>query len=324
MMRRITFLSMVIMSSAILCVYSQNADQILKTIEVDKSIHLHNLHQYNNNLFSGSEPADESAFKKLNELGVKTIISVDGAKPKLDLAHKYGMRYVHIPIQYSGINEEQSCSLAKAVRDMTGPIYVHCHHGKHRGPAAASLSLVLLGVWDNQTAIKALEESGTGKHYVGLYQTANDAKELSKEFLDNYEVEFVETAVVSSMVEAMGQMQSTYDHLQLCKENGWRTPADHPDVNPAHEALQLREQFHEFLRSGPAKNKDVIFKNMAQNSETAAYSLENAIREWKPETADEEPPITLNNMLNRVTRSCGGCHTVYRNSPDAAAKNQNQ
>lgn len=285
------------------------------TVKAIESVHPYNIHQYTSKLISGSAPVDEESFQTLQDLGIKTIISVDGAKPKVDLAKKFGMRYIHIPVRYNGINEVQSYSLAKAVRDASGPTYMHCHLGKHRGPAAASLALVLLGEWDTVTAIKAMEATGTGKHYVGLYQTVSDAEALGDDVLDAFQVEFVETATVSSMVEAMAQMQATIDRLRLCKDNGWRTPPGHPDVNPAHEALQLREQFHEFLRTGAAKDKDLTFKNMTQHSETAAYSLENALNEWKPETVDEEPPKAISNMLNRVTRSCGSCHIIYRNNP---------
>src|SRR6478736_2711442 len=37
-------------------------------------------------LYSGSSPTDDAAFQALAKLGVKTLISVDGAKPSVELA----------------------------------------------------------------------------------------------------------------------------------------------------------------------------------------------------------------------------------------------
>ena len=96
-------------------------------------------------LYSGSEPHGEEGIASLKELGVKTIVSVDGAKPAVETARKYGMRYVHIPIGYDGVPEEAGQSLARLMREAETPIYVHCHHGKHRGPAAVAVACVAGG-----------------------------------------------------------------------------------------------------------------------------------------------------------------------------------
>ena len=53
---------------------------------------LHNLLLLTERIYSGSEPHGEKAFKKLAEMGMKVIVSVDGARPQLELAKKYGLR----------------------------------------------------------------------------------------------------------------------------------------------------------------------------------------------------------------------------------------
>ena len=45
--------------------------------------------------------------KRLADMGVKTILSVDGKTPDVEAAKKLGMRYVHVPIQYRGITESE-------------------------------------------------------------------------------------------------------------------------------------------------------------------------------------------------------------------------
>ena len=103
-------------------------------VEVER---LHNVYRLSDRLYSGSGPEGDAGFSSLQTLGVKTVITVDGAAPDVARAERFGMRYVHVPVGYDGIPREEAWRLAKAARDLPGPVYVHCHHGMHRGPAAA-------------------------------------------------------------------------------------------------------------------------------------------------------------------------------------------
>src|SRR5258706_10041968 len=68
--------------------------------------HLPNALQVHPQVISGGQPEGEAGFVELKGLGIKTIISVDGAKPDVEMAKKYGLRYVHLPHGYDGIPEE--------------------------------------------------------------------------------------------------------------------------------------------------------------------------------------------------------------------------
>jgi hypothetical protein len=60
---------------------------------------LHNVYRITDKLISGSSPEGDEGFRSLKELGIKTIISIYGARPDLDHARKYGLRYVHLPTE---------------------------------------------------------------------------------------------------------------------------------------------------------------------------------------------------------------------------------
>ncbi|MEM6655987.1 MAG: hypothetical protein AAF596_09305, partial [Planctomycetota bacterium] len=75
--------------------------------------------------------------RSLYRQGVRTLVSVDGARPDVALAAEHGLRYVHVPFGYDGIPREARLALTRVARDRQGGVYVHCHHGRHRGPAAA-------------------------------------------------------------------------------------------------------------------------------------------------------------------------------------------
>ena len=114
---------------------------------------LHNLFRLSPNVISGAEPSTDESFEQLAAMGVKTVISVDGKKPELELAQKHGMRYVHIPIEYKGISDEELLQIVKTYRECEGPFYAHCFHGKHRGPAAAAIGRLVLDGASREEAI---------------------------------------------------------------------------------------------------------------------------------------------------------------------------
>ncbi len=134
------------------------------------------LYRHSHNVFSGGQPAGDSAFETLAELGVRTVISVDGAEPNLDAAQKAGLRYVHLPIGYDGISRQRLIELFVAVEDLPGRIYIHCHRGLHRGPAAAVAVMNMQGWISEPTEADALlQELGTAPKYTGLYRDARSA-----------------------------------------------------------------------------------------------------------------------------------------------------
>src|SRR5581483_11908914 len=113
---------------------------------------IENLYRISDRIYSGSSPTGDAAFEALAKLGVKTIITVDGAQPDVDLAARHGLRYVHIPVGYNGISSNSALQLVKAAQSFSGPIYVHCHHGLHRGPTAAAVICEGTAGWSSETA----------------------------------------------------------------------------------------------------------------------------------------------------------------------------
>src|SRR5688572_4549306 len=55
-------------------------------IKPDAYPHLHNLVQASPSIYTGGEPEQDAAFVELVKLGVKTVISVDGARPNVEAA----------------------------------------------------------------------------------------------------------------------------------------------------------------------------------------------------------------------------------------------
>lgn len=277
--------------------------------------HLPNPVRVHPKVISGGLREGDEAFAELQTLGVKTIISVDGAKPDIETASKFGLRYVHLPHGYDGIPDERVKELAKAVRDLEGPIYIHCHHGKHRSPAAASVACVSAGLIPPSAAVSVLELAGTSPNYRGLYQSADEAKPLEAALLGELNLEFPETAEIPPLAEAMVALEHTHDHIKEIAAAGWRTPAEHPDLEPAHEALLLREHFTELLRSEAIQQKPEVFREWLRDSEQAAQELEDGLREWQAATSEAAAPEALGTLADRIAKNCKACHQGFRDVP---------
>jgi hypothetical protein len=271
---------------------------------------LHNVFRLTDKLCSGSSPDGDEGFQSLQKLGVKTIISVDGMRPDVERAHKFGMRYVHLPIGYDGVPEEQGLKIAKAVGDLPGLVYLHCHHGQHRGPAAAAVARLCLdehcGV---EQALAEMKRAGTDPHYAGLYASPRQLHRPTKEELDRVPDDFPEVAQVGGLAQAMVGIDDHWDWLKQTRAAGWKVPPDHPDIEPAREALMLVEGYREAARLPDVKTRPEELRRWLAEVEANAQDLEKALRQVPPAADAAEA------SFKKVSAACTRCHASYRDVP---------
>jgi hypothetical protein len=231
---------------------------------------------------------------------------VDGAKPDADAARRYGIRYVHLPIGYDGVPSAQGLRLVKAAETLPGPIYVHCHHGLHRGPAGAAVICMAMEGWTPEQADAWLHLAGTATNYPGLYRSVEQFHPPSAEVLRKVPSDFPERSAVSALADVMIQVDGRFDNLKLIKKAGYKTPSGHPDFDPAHEALMLDELFKELARSPALEKRPAEFKAKLSTAEHAANALRQSLVGSAGVGAVESAYQSLNN-------SCADCHKRYRN-----------
>ncbi len=277
--------------------------------EMLPSQHLPNACRLTDEVISGGQPEGEAAFAELRALGVKTIITVDGARPDVAAAKKYGLRYVHLPHGYDGIPQQRMLELAKAVRDLPGVIYIHCHHGKHRSPAAAAAACVGVGSLNSAQALDVLKTAGTSPNYRGLFASVQAARPIAADELDNLRVEFHETEKIPPLADAMVAVEHHHDHLKSIAAADWKMPPDHPDLYPPHEALLLAQQFTELLRTDAVQAQPAQFAKLLRDGEKAAYELESSLR---TEPRDTE---SNNGTFEKISANCQACHRQFRDVP---------
>lgn len=270
------------------------------------STHVHNLFRATTNVFSGNSPDTDAAFAEIAKLGVKTIISVDGARPDAAAARKHGLRYIHLPIGYDGVPSNRVVELVKAAQSVDGPIYVHCHHGKHRGPAAVAVICEATAGWTTNQAVAWLQEAGTATDYGGLYQSAMDfrlpeAAELAKI------IELPEAAKTSSLVDAMVAIDEEMERLKSAQKNAWKVIPNQPDVVPAHTATILWEHLREIARTDDTAKRPPDYRTRLKESEKAADQLRALLRDGSSLAPARDAAFQV------LNKTCAACHKRYRN-----------
>ena len=277
------------------------------TAESIATTHLPNVWRIHAKVLSGGQPDGSAGFAELQKLGVKTVITVDGARPDVETARQYGLKYVHLPHSYDGISDERVLDLAKAIRDLPGPVYVHCHHGKHRSPAAAAAGCIAAGMIPPESAHDILKTAGTSEHYRGLYESVEETRPVAAKQLDDRPANFPEVADLPPMAEAMVEIEHAFARMKSVKEAGWKPPADHPDIDPPHEALLLRELFTELARTDDVRKRPAKFRQYVQTSEKAGVALEAALRASRLAEAKTQ--------LDHIAKACVDCHAEFRDVP---------
>lgn len=292
--------------------------------------HLPNPIEVREGLISGGLPQGAQAFAELERLGVRTIISVDGALPDVQMAQRYSMRYVHIPHGYDGISEPTIEKLAKAVAELPGPIYIHCHHGKHRSPAAAAAICIAQGSLKPQQALRILELAGTNPSYKGLFQSVIQAKPIDPAVLDKLQFEFPSQCDVPPLVDAMVALDATVAKLSKVAAGRWKVDAQSSQVDAAHEAVLLREHFEEMQRLDDVSMYPPTFRKMLKESEQSAWLMESMLHPYATEnslsTRDSVPlkaglsqlksahRKALDVNWNSIRANCAACHMQFRDN----------
>lgn len=315
--------------------YEHAGEVSLDEMRPENHIDLHNIYHLSDNIISGSEPGGVRALKTIADMGVKTILSVDGKVPDSETAARYGMRYVHIPIRYRGITSEELLQIAKTFRELEGPFYVHCFHGKHRGPAAAAVGrLVLDGASRGQAIAEMRQWCGTSGAYEGLYRVIAAGDIPTQEKTKTYSFDFPNAFGFQGFRHSMVEICRTFDNLKALHKNSWATDPRHPDLNPAHEARQLAQSFRQAFELEGMSSEPEDFQGWMASSVETSQRLHELLDAWRKDqgpnpavdlsqgTADgsaqsrgeDDPRIAaIDRAYDLVQANCQSCHAAYRN-----------
>ena len=275
---------------------------------------LHNVFQLSDSIISGGEPEDEVALEQLSAWGVRTILSVDGKEPDRAEAERLGMRYVHVPIQYSGITSDEVTRISKAFRELEGPFYVHCFHGRHRGPAAAALGRIVIDGVEREQAIAEMRQwCATSSKYEGLYAAVATTPVPSAGATERLEFDFDAINSFDGIRAAMIPMPRHWDQVKAAADREWALDPEHPDLVPVREVLQVRQILDACAELPETQTYADDFREFLDQGRTGAADLIEALEAGAAgQLPDEVWRQRAALAVGQVQASCTDCHASYR------------
>ena len=266
---------------------------------------VHNIVTYAPDLVCGGVPEGAEGFATLQAMGIKTVISVDGATPGIKNAEAHGLRYVHLPIGYDTVTVERQQQLAQAISNLPGPIFVHCHHGKHRSGAGLGTALVRSGRLTVDEVSDRMHVSGTAASYEGLWQSVREATPMSAAELKADPASFPSITKVTGLVATMAELDMVIDLVRQAHVANWRAPDDHPDLVAEKETRRLATLFAGLRKDSESLQHPKEYQQMLDNSIAVSEQLDQAVRNGKG--------IQAAQLLSTLQTSCKTCHRSYRN-----------
>lgn len=133
-----------------------------------------NVYRLSPRIITGGQPDAEAGFAELQKLGVKTIVSVTDAVPDEETARRYGMEYVHVPMDYEGVSPEQRAQILGAATKTSEPVYIHCNSGRNRGATAAAMCLIGVEGKSIEDAILWMKRRGVDEEKHKLYDAVRN------------------------------------------------------------------------------------------------------------------------------------------------------
>jgi len=125
------------------------------------NIKIRNFGKMDDRLYRGAQP-DESDYKDLKALGVKTVIDLQDHPTNYEKrdVETLGMRYVNIPMSDSSYPKEESINaFLKLVNSpSTGTMFVHCAGGRHRTGVLGAVYRFNVNHWSYDQAYAEMKD----------------------------------------------------------------------------------------------------------------------------------------------------------------------
>src|SRR5262249_17743723 len=157
-----------------------------------------------------------------------------------------------------------------ATSELPGPIYIHCHHGKHRGPTAAAIVRRCRDdAWTADDAVEFLHRAGTDERYEGLYGAVRKFHPPTTDELASVPADFPESVPPAGLAAAMVELDDLWTKLEKSRKNGWR---DGKEL-----AVQLVEQYREIQRLPDVATRSSAFQQILSQAVAVSEELEAAL-----------------------------------------------
>jgi protein tyrosine phosphatase (PTP) superfamily phosphohydrolase (DUF442 family) len=125
---------------------------------------LPNIFKVSDDLYRGAQPSQEG-MKRLQKLGIKTVVSLRAFSSDRDEIQNTDMVYVHIKSSAWYPKSLDVVRFLTIVNDNnTAPVFVHCQQGSDRTGVMCAIYRIALQGWSKEQAIDEMTKGGYGYH----------------------------------------------------------------------------------------------------------------------------------------------------------------
>jgi protein tyrosine phosphatase (PTP) superfamily phosphohydrolase (DUF442 family) len=263
------------------------------------------------NVYCGGAPVDAAGYEALAKRGFRTVIRVDGMPPDAVAAQRAGLRAVHLPVRFEGL-ERDVTPVVQAIEQMPGPHYVCCLYGSPRAPAVAALALRARGGWTVADAEAFVKLAGVTDSYGGIAASLtkfSPPKSIAKR--PKKRQPFPTATTVEPFVAGMVRLVADWDRVRRWKSDGLPT-VDERELGQLQAASDgVRRQFDDLAKLPRTANEGADFAATIDEGATAAAALAKLLA--APPPLDESRRTAIAEQIDLVGNTCSRCHRDYRN-----------
>lgn len=234
---------------------------------------------------------DQNLVETLKNLGVQKVVSVDALPPEASLWGD-AIQVRHLPLGYRSISRQDQLRLAQELSKGNGKIYIHCHHGKHRAPAAALTALRSLGQLNPSEANEWLDRCGVA--YEGLRTVVAEATAAESHQIESA-MPLEVTCPTKTLSRLMAEVDDVWDRLKKVP-----SPDDPNAQTQPEDASQLVDLLR--LASTTAGPVEAEYHQQMKAAVDLANQLEIRVR-----AGESAAPIRA-----ALRKSCRSCHQSFR------------
>jgi hypothetical protein len=266
-------------------------------------------------LACGSAPTDAAGYERLAQAKFRTIIRVDAIPPDAELARRAGLKVVHLPVRFSGL-EQDILPILQAQRQLPGPHYLCCMYGTPRAPAAAALSLRALHGRSLEEAKALLDFAGVGTGNPGiiasLAQYEPPASISKRADVEPFPIHTDVTPTVQGMVELV----VAWDLVRRWKGDDLKLSGRESVASLQAAAMKTQNAFDRLARLPKSAEQGKEYLELLQAGRTGATALAAILAKMPADAqASLNDPLrqTLLQQIDLVGSTCSRCHRDYRN-----------
>ena len=123
-----------------------------------------NLHKVDDMFYRGGQPTAEG-FRKLKELGIRTVINLRALHSDREEIGKTDLAYEEISVKAWHPEDEDLVRFLRIVTDKNrAPFFVHCQYGSDRTGTMMAVYRIVIQGWTKDEAIAEMTQGGLGFH----------------------------------------------------------------------------------------------------------------------------------------------------------------